>query len=282
MSFFSFQLSRLTSFESRSRGNDINLVSFGVLVNKRDHGRFTAVTPMFKGHSLHGREISEGARANGLPYTVSGIAKNWEIGPIEVTPGDSVDIVTTLTNTGDSQLPSAHQQAVDDWTIKALNVYYSWLLGQFVSGLGLKFVSDFTGTGSDALRGVAAFLADPIGTLLGYEKSGPCNGVVVAEALRYTDRELEALTYRPELASKQGQIPGLTVDRATVTNTHTAAEHHNTEGCGAPARTEVELAVRRYPYWSWRYSEWDWGEYPSVRGKFPQGGSLKELTGVRR
>jgi hypothetical protein len=279
MPLFSFQLSELKCLETRSRGpNDVDLITFGVLVNKREHGRFTAVSPVFKNYSLRGKEIAEAARSSGLPYEPKSIKKDWEIGPVEVNPGDSVEIVTTITNTGDANLPTADQQKMDELVIKSLNIYYSWLLGQFVSGLGLTAVQEFVGAGAGA---VASFFADPVGKILGYQKSGPCNGTVVAQVLQYSHNELQDLPYHSMLAKRQLEVPGLTLDLATVTNLYTASENHNSEGCGAPARTEVEVSIRRYPFWSWRYFEWDWGNYNSMKRKFPEGGSLKQLVQMR-
>src|SRR5262245_32658795 len=119
-----FQLSEVHCVNPRSRRvNDINLVTFGVFLNKREQGRGTAVTPMFEGNSLHGAELTEGARMNGHPYSELHMWPDWAIGPIAVQDGDTVEVIYTATNTSDSDLPTADQQKVDKIVIKFLDIY---------------------------------------------------------------------------------------------------------------------------------------------------------------
>ena len=135
--------------------------------------------------------------------------RDWIVGPTEVRDGDAVDIVVTGTNTDDDQLPTADQQKMDRLTIDAFNVYYSWLLGNFASGRGLTVVAEYFGAAGGVL---GAFLADPVGTLLGYEPQGPCNGMVFAGSVSLTSRDLEVLGVGPG-SDPMGKRPDGSRDR---------------------------------------------------------------------
>ena len=197
--FYSFQLSRVHCIETRSRGNqDVTLISFGVLLNKQEQGRGTSLAPMWIGTVLEKEDIGKAATINGYPTSRVNMRKNWTIGPTEVREHDRIDIVLTGTNTNESQLPTADREKFDEWTIKALNIYYSWLLGNFASGLGLGPVAEWIGPPAAA---ISKFLTDPIGTVLGYEAPARCNGLVFAGSMVFTTAELDNLDYIEEEAT---------------------------------------------------------------------------------
>lgn len=253
--YYSFQLSRVHCIETRSRGNmDITLISFGVMLNSREQGRGTSLAPMWSGTAtggtvLRGEEISEAALANGHPTSSVNMHKNWTIGPLQIGDGDAVDILVTGTNTIESVLPSADQAVLDKWTIKALNAYYSWLLGKFASGLGLEPAMEYIAP--TAGTAIAEFLNDPVGTLLGYDPPGMCNGLVFADSMHFSAAELSELEYTPETATMYSVV--IPVDRAVLSRRYTNTGYHDTGKCGPVAQTGIDVTVRRYPYWSWRF-----------------------------
>lgn len=180
------------------------------------------------------------------------------------------------TNTSDSQLPTADQEPINKWTIKLTNIYLSVLVGQFVSALGPSALADYIG--GHAAGTVAAFLADPVGTLLGYRPPGPCNGTVFASTGTFTGAGLVQATTTPGTVMRWGQqVQSWSAD---LTETLTDATTHNTDVCGGLAETEITLRVTRLDHWSLR--RWS-GESltQGVRLRHPSGGSLKALYGLR-
>jgi hypothetical protein len=274
--YYTFQLSRIHCIETRSRGpNDVDLITFGALLNKRDQGHGSAVIPVFRNSTIGGEQITTYSVESGFGDSRrrDRMTRSWIIGPTEVRDGDGVDIVVTATNTNDSQLPTADQQKMDRLTIDALNIYYSWLLGQFVSGLGLQVIEEYVGTGGSA---IASFLADPVGKLLGYEPHGPCNGKVLADTLSFTSRDLEHLEWDDDpIAWVTGPM-----ETATVTRSYDDADTHPAENCGAVARTEIDVTIRRSPAWAMQKHNWE-RRVTSVRQRYPGAQSLAAAAGLR-
>ncbi len=196
MGFFSFQLTKVDPQSIRSRTTDIDLLTFGVLVNGRDQGHGYAVIPMWPGKAVESRSFFDGAAQNGHPYGRDHMSEDWVIGPLYVEDTDKVEVVATATNFSDSTLPSMSQQEADRWSIKMLNIYYSVLVGNFISALGLTAIADYIG-GATAAGAVAAFLADPVGTLLGYKPPGHCNGTVFSAKNNFTGASLGGLPSTP-------------------------------------------------------------------------------------
>lgn len=274
--FYTFQFSRITVVTPRSKRNDVNLITFGVLLNRREQGRGLTMTPMWKGTTLRGEEMRDTRQA----FSSVNMKKDWTIGPTEVRPDDTVQVVWSATNTADDNLVSFTQEDVDKMAIGAFNILYSFLLGKFVSAFGLKVLSEFVGAAP--IRAVAAVLSDPVGTLLGYEVEGPCNGLVFADEIAFTARELDSLPFERQADSSYGRplIGRGDAETAVITRTYTIDQDHNKERCGEPPRTEVELTVRRYDEWSLKRAYWDRGAQ-SMRRWHPRGGSLKELARLR-
>ena len=272
--YYDFQLSRVHCIETRSRGNsDRTLISFGLLLNKNEQGRGTSLAPMWNGTVLEKEQISKAATTNGLPVSYVNMSKSWRIGPTEVREHDRIDVVLTGTNTNESDLPTADQEKFDQWTLKALNVYYSWLLGNFVSGLGLAPVPEWIGAPAGAL---AEFFSDPIAFLLGYEAPARCNGLVFAASQVFTAAELMNLDYvDEEVTVYNTRIPA---QIAVIRQRHTDAENHDTDKFGPIAQTEIDLTIRRFPYWSWQVFM---PEKNRASTAFPGAGSIRQGARLR-
>ena len=274
--YYTFQLSRIHSIQTRSRGpSDVDLITFGALLDKRDQGHGSAVIPVFRDSSIGGERITTYSVESGYVETIrrEHMRRDWILGPTEVRDGDAVDIVVTGTNTDDDQLPTADQQKMDRLTIDAFNVYYSWLLGNFASGLGLTAVAEYFGVAGGA---IGAFLADPVGTLLGYEPQGPCNGMVFAGSVSLTSRDLEVLGWAPDPI----QWASGPMEVATVTRSYDDHESHNSENCGPTAQTEVDVTIRRSPTWSLQKHNWE-NRVTSVRQAYPDSDSVKAGAALR-
>jgi hypothetical protein len=224
-------------------------------------------------------ELMQESYTNGYGSTFSGnhMGRDWMIGPTEMRDGDNVGILLTGTNTNDSQLPTADQQTMDQMELKAFDIYYSWLAGEFISGLGLTVLADYVGGAIGGAGGaVAAFLADPVGTLLGYEPQGPCNGPAFAANLSRTSRDLESLDWAPDpYAWATGPV-----EMAVVTQLFDDAATHPSQNCGATAQTEIDITVRRSQTWSMRRRNWR-TPLTSVRQMYPSATGLKAAAGIR-
>ena len=250
-------------------------MTFGVALNKRDQGHGSAVVPMFRDSHIGGKALTEQSLGNGFGSTIKRerMTKDWIIGPTEVRNGDSVDIVVAGTNTNDSQLPTADQAKMDRLTIDFLNIYYTWLVGNFVSVLGLEKVVELLGQGGGA---VAAFFADPVGRLLGWRAQGPCNGMVFAGTLSFSARELDALDWTPDPANYWTGPKQM----ATVTATSTTASRTTRTSAGRSARTDIDVTIRRAPAWSMQKHNFN-QRVTSVRERYGDLKSLVEAAGLR-
>jgi hypothetical protein len=278
--YYSFQLSRIHCIETRSKGSsDSNLVTFGVLVNQRDQGHGAIVAPIFRGSSLTPADLMESARLNGYRATFSSahMGPDWMIGPTEMRDGDGVGILVTATNTNDSQLPTGDQQKIDRMTLSAFNIYYSWMAGNFISGLGLGVITEFVGsTIGEAGGAIGAIVADPVGWALGYEPQGPCNGLVFGANVSRSSRDLESLEWAPD----PYQWATGPVEMAVLTQSLDDSDTHPQQNCGPIARTEIDITVRRSQTWSMRRQNWR-DPVLSVRHSYPSAAGLKAAAGIR-
>lgn len=276
MGYFTIQLARLDPRSIRSRTTDIDLLTFAVLVAGRDQGHGAALLPVWPGHPMTADQFNQAAAVNGHPATATWMSQDWTIGPLWIEDGDQVHVVYTATNTSDSQIPTADQEQVNKWIIKLTDIYLSVLVGQFVSALGLSEVAAYIG--GEAGEAVAAFLADPVGILLGYRPPGPCNGTVFAGKRAFTGSSLTAATTTPTTVQRWGKaVPAWYTD---LTETLTDAATHDPEVCGAIAETEITIRVTRID--SWSLSMWTGRSLASgLRPMHPAGGSLKTLYGLR-
>ena len=63
--------------------------------------------------------------------------KLWEIGPLEIAPGDLVKVFYTGTNTSDTDLTSLDTETRDKIEIKILDTIFSAGAGALVAPLGV-------------------------------------------------------------------------------------------------------------------------------------------------
>jgi hypothetical protein len=283
--YYTFQLSRVHTIQTRSRqSSDVDIVTFGVLVNQRDQGYGEIISPVFRDSTLKPQELVEQARTNGYGGTFKKAHMDglWIIGPTEVRDGDNVQVIVTGTNTNDSQLPTADQQKMDRLELDALNIYYSWMAGQFISALGLSSIAEYIGSQVGGAGGaIAAFFADPVGTILGYEPQGPCNGPGVGgdpdtDKIGLASRDLESLDWAPDPV----QWATGPVEMAVITKSYDDSKTHNAERCGEIARTEIDITVRRSQQWSMQKHNWQ-SRVRSVRQAYPGNASVKAAASLQ-
>src|SRR5262245_59734749 len=107
MAFYAFSLARIDTVFQRGKLDDVDLITYQVLVNQqlRAAGAGSGV-----GHT--GFSVSMGAvaieQASG-PLVRRGIKPGpfgWLAGPLSLRPGDAVQIIYSGTNTSDSELGS--------------------------------------------------------------------------------------------------------------------------------------------------------------------------------
>jgi hypothetical protein len=276
MGFFSFQLTKLDPKNIRSRTTDIDLVTFGVLVNNRDQGHGYATFPMWPGLAVEYGSFNDGAALNGLAFGGDHMNRDWVIGPLYVEDNDRVDVVYTATNLSDANLPSMSQQEADKWAIKTMNIYYSLLVGEFISGIGLSALADYIG--ARAAEAAAAFLADPVGTLLGYKPPGHCNGTVFSDKKSFTGATLAALPSTPGTERTWGRE--VKAWWSELTEHYSDEATHNPDMCGATAQTDVTIKITRYQQWSMK--AWSGQSYEAGWRRFhPAAHSFMEVYGLR-
>ncbi|MGH8639775.1 MAG: hypothetical protein ACREUZ_21825, partial [Burkholderiales bacterium] len=133
---------------------------------------------------------------------------------------------------------------------------------------------------------------NPVGDLIGYERQGPCNGVVFADALRSSGGDLDLLPVQP-LAyidaprTKDAETISYDSPGVRVTRHNTDEATHDSEVCGHFAETDVTFVILRAPYVSVRdvmkrrFPARVWSD--PIRGAHQRSGdfSLKTLLGVR-
>jgi hypothetical protein len=277
MGFFSFQLSRLNACNIRSRTTDIDLLTFGVLVNGHDQGHGYATIPVWPGNVYDASQFTEAAAINGHPYGRTHMSKNWVIGPLYVEDTDKVEIVYTATNLSDSNLPSMSQQKSDEWMIKILDMYYSALVGEFVSSLGLSVFAEWLGKAGGAL---ASIVTDPVGKLLGYEPQGPCNGTVFADKKTFSGASLAILPSTP--GTESWGTHQLSVWNTEQTDHYSDAATHDSKACGELAQTDVSMTIKRYEKWSLKFfAAADESLGLGVRRLHPNARSIRAAYGLR-
>ena len=132
----------------------------------------------------------------------------------------------------------------------------------------------------------------PLGDLIGYQRQGPCNGPVFADAVPFHGSDLDHLpveplsyTYFPGTPypeTRTSEFPGMRLTRYC-----TDQATHDTDVCGAIAETDVTFSVCRLPYIS--VTTWAHRRFPSQSlrtglrklGKANTTISIKSLLGVR-
>jgi hypothetical protein len=287
MGFYIFRFE--TVHIRRKRGNvpDDDSITFTVMVNQTDRGHGAGFYPA----------LANGAVANTWDITVDGLpayparncihmTQDWQIGPLEAAPSDTVNVVYTGTNVSDSGLSSLGTQKQDELEIKILDAVAKKFVGLIAgAGLGEALGSLFSKAFDEAF-------SDPVGDLIGYKRQGPCNGNVFADAVRFSGSDLDhlavaPLTYTyfpgtPYPETRTSEFPGI-----RFTRSYTDQATHDTNVCGAIAETDVTFSVCRLPYVSvttWAHRRF---QNQSLKNGLRRFGtpnttiSIKSLLGVR-
>ena len=156
------------------------------------------------------------------------MTKDWKIGPLEILPGDNVQVVYTGTNTSDSELSSLDTKQQDEIQLKIMNTILSAALKAGLGPVG------------EAIDQALSALGDPIAAALGFEPMGPCNGTVFSDAVQFTGSGLDGLVW---VVASPGSWPA-----NSFTRSYTDEATHNTEICGETALTDVTFSVQRVPF----------------------------------
>ena len=190
MSFYIFRLDKLHFKHKRGNIPDSDIITFSILVNQVDRGHGTGHIPSITTNLV--ASLTEDRTENGLvAYPAENrlnMSQLWEVGPLEIAPGDDVQIVYTGTNISDEQLVSLDTQMQDEITLKLLSAVTAAAVAALTGGIGL------VGQGIAAALGA---IGDPVRSFLGYEPQGPCNGPVFSGAVPFSGSGLDNLAMAP-------------------------------------------------------------------------------------
>ncbi|MDB5546543.1 MAG: hypothetical protein JWO64_3692 [Hyphomicrobiales bacterium] len=221
MGAFAFRLDSLHHTNIRSRNTDVDLVTFAVLVNQVDRGHGAGTFPAWAG-------MTTPTNPAGPPYGVapdsrSGMALDWTIGPFELEHDDVVHVLYAGVNTSDASLSDQDAERLEldivNRGVEAAASAPGGLIGElFSQGLG--------------------FISDPVGWLIGWQRQGPCNGLVFADAVEFTGGGLENLSFSKTSFS----LPNTMETQITKFN-YTDEATHNHANCGDIAQTDVSFSI---------------------------------------
>ena len=227
MAFYAFKLTQLRINRQRGRIPDNDIVTFTVLVNQSERGGGGGLFP----------DLATGSVVPAVAVTANthrgAMSSDWIVGPLELAPGDVVNIVYSGTNVSDSELDLGKQSQIE---IKILDSILSGAVGAIGGPVG------------SAVGAVLGLIGDPVTTILGFHPQGPCNGLVFSDTLTFTGDELTRLTYG-ELQSGAA-LPNAVA--SSFTKSYTDEATHDKSTCGAIALTDVTVSVLRVPYISVR------------------------------
>jgi hypothetical protein len=255
--FYAFRLDEIDVENPRGKIPDNDIVTFSIFVNQEERGRGAGMFP----------DLAAGAKvtAAGLvePTTRDGISWHWIIGPMEIALGDGISVVYSGMNTSDDELDLSQQSQIE---VKILDAIVSGVVG--AASLG-----DIAAV----VTGVLGVIGDPVGKFLGFQKQGPCNGLVFSDTVAFTGAGLSDLQYGPpEFAS----MPDAT--EVSFTRTYTDEATHNSDVCGQIAHTIIKFSVLRLPYVSIRDYANEFGLASSqLLSKPPQAGSASLRSRLR-
>lgn len=220
MALFAFRLDMLHVLVKRGVLTDSDVVTFAVLVNKRERGAGAGLFPA----------LANGSQVPTAAVTMTsrrGSALKWIIGPFELQPDDVVDVIYTVTNTSDSQISD---QDAERLQLKIMDVILITAIGAIGGPIGA------------AVGTVLGAITDPVATFLGWEPRGPCNGLVLADSLAFTGAALGQLDFGPaSVTNSFNSLPHAM--EFSMTKAYTDEATHNTEICGEVARTEMVVSV---------------------------------------
>lgn len=216
-----FKLREILSHKPRDDLQDTNVVTFSVLVNQIDRGHGTCTfSPLFKNTQFPAALCPPNNRFN--------INKSWEVGPLELQPGDVVNVVYTGTNIADSQSITLQTADQDKIELKILDAIVSGAVGTIGGPVG------------SIVGGILGLIGDPVGTIIGFEPTGPCNGPVFSDSRTFTGAGLDGMAMAP--LAGQGNRLG-----TSFTFSYTDEASHPAEHCGAVANTSITFDIFRIP-----------------------------------
>jgi len=282
MSFYIFRLNKIHVKHKRGNISDSDIVTFSIFVNQLDRGHGTGYFPSLATDSVNS---TDDRTVDGL---VAYPAKNrlnmsqlWEVGPLEIDPGDEVHVIYTGTNISDEQLVSLETQQQDEIELKLLSAVATAAVAALTGGLGLVGEGIATALGA---------IGDPVGKFLGYAPQGPCNGPVFSDVVQFSGSGLDKLDMVPLPPRKNITPPLPNYSVISFTRTYTDEATHDTNRCGHMAETDVTFSVLRVSFISvvWlltnRFpSRWS-GEFGPGLRQYGQSGtaiSVKSLLGLR-
>jgi hypothetical protein len=228
VAFYAFKLTDVNVERPRGKIPDDDIVTFSVFVNQSERGSGAALFPDLPAGSDVPTSVVPVRSRRGV------IGRDWTVGPLDIAPGDSVDMVYSGTNVSDSQLDLSDQSEIE---IKILDSVLGAAVGEIGGPIGSLVV------------GALNWVSDPVGKFLGYKPQGPCNGLVFAGTVSFTGDALARLPYGPVLPWDGGLLD---VAESSVTREHTDDATHNSDICGEVALTAVTVSVLRVPYVSVR------------------------------
>jgi len=162
----------------------------------------------------------------------------WLAGPLSLVPGDAVRIIFSGTNTSDSQLGDLDKTKIE-----------LAILDQLLT-LGVAAVAG--GQAGSISKGLGV-IGDPVGTILGVEPEGPCNGPVFGDGIDLPGDALANLPFDQEASANfvpDGAVPEADGARATSflkpdTGTYTDEATDDTDVCGRLAESKVRFTISR-------------------------------------
>jgi hypothetical protein len=262
MSFYTFRLDKISVKHKRGNLPDEDVVTFIILINQVDRGHGTG--------RFNGMVPNEPVPLSAVPPNNRlNIDDGWDVGPLEVSPGDIVHVVYTGTNISDEQIESLNTKTQDEIEIKILNAMLA---------AGLTALGD-AGDVAALITGALNEIKDPVSSILGFAPQGPCNGPVFSDAVEFSGSGLDSLQMVPP-PTPQGN-PSI-----SFTKTYTDEATHDPNLCGHKAETDITFTVFRRPFISVRHLMADRFQHSSfgVRRHGNPGAttiSLKSVLGLR-
>lgn len=255
MSFYAFRLDTITCKNPRGKIPDSDIVTFSVFRNQVECGRGAGFFPDM---AAPGAGFTGNVPAQAVtPDIRSGMSKDWIIGPLEIAPGDLIQVVYSGSNTSDSEALDGQDQAKIE--LKLLDAITSAVVGAVGGPVG------------SAVTTVLGLIGDPVGRFLGFTPQGPCNGLVFSDTIEFSGAGLDRLPFEPPTVSHSSSSPP-GASEVSFTHSYTDEATHDSATCGEIAHTEVSFSVLHMPSLSVAY--WAKELFPGVILRH----GLKQLT----
>jgi hypothetical protein len=219
---FMFQLQTLNVHNQRGKTGDVYTSAFGVEVGARTIGPLGRQIGTDKARITSGMNIDLSQLPPDNPPGKWGL---WAIGPVEVSPDDSVSIDYGFVNIADSSGLSAGDQ------IKIETATLGAIVGVAGAATGIAAVP------AAIIGGVVAVFGEIAGDLIG-DSPPKCNGVAFANKITLTGKEL----------ADQVSAAG-----GTLISTHFSSNPDIPSACGHPSGADVTFAVVAVPSESVRF-----------------------------